>query len=199
MSPTRDHVAVGSLDGYVMVFDLRSGNVVMRNNAHEGLVRALVFSADGERLITAGDDKMVRFFSARNWQEVAQYQCSATPTCLAIDGKSRSLAIGDTNGHIAILEAATRQDVLDLAKLWLHQESTTESGEDAILGELWSDFVTARRRTEGELEAAVKIMESLRKSVRELSFDELRNRFTTELSPFIDESVSTKSKESATN
>jgi len=187
MNPGGTHVAIGGLDGQVVVVNLKSGLEVMRANSHEALVRAVTFSPDGSRLASAGEDQTVRFYSTRDWQEVMNVDCQSIPTCLAFDPKSRSLAIGDEAGHIAILSAASRKDVYDLASLWLKQESTAAKGEAAILSELWSEFVTSRGRSEEEMQAGQQAIESLRGKVRDLPIDELRSQFQTNLPPLIDD------------
>ncbi len=180
-NPTCTQVAVGALDGKIAVIDLGSGNEITSSNAHEGLVRALKFSPDGNRLITAGKDNIIRFFSTLDWQEVMKWSCESTPTSLAIDHAGRKLAIGDDLGHIEIVAASNELDVVNMAALWLKQESTAAAGEDAILRELWAEFVTSHGRPENEIQSGLEALESLRGKVHKLSFDELRQRFLTAL------------------
>jgi len=118
---------------------------------------------------------------------VLKLKCQAVPSCLAFDQQSRSLAIGDESGHIAILPAASGMDVYALASQWLKQETTAAKGEAAILSELWSEFVTTRGRSEDEVEAGRRALESLRDKVRDLPIDELRSQFQTNLPPLIDD------------
>ena len=187
MNPSGTHVAIGCLDGQVVVIDVHTGAEKMRASSHEALVRAVTFSPDGTRLVSAGEDQSVRFYSTRNWQEVMKVDCQSIPTCLAFDQKSRSLAIGDEAGHIAILSAASGKDVYNLASEWLKQESTAAKGEAAILSELWSEFVTTHGRSEDEVEAGRQTLESLRRKVRELPIDELRRQFQTSMPPSMDD------------
>jgi serine/threonine protein kinase/WD40 repeat protein len=187
MNPSGTHVAIGSLTGQVVVVDLQSKKEVMRADVHEGLVRAITFSPDGTRLASAGEDQTVRFYSTRDWQEVIKVNCQSIPTCLAFDQQSQTLAIGDEAGHIAILSAARQKDVYDLAYDWLKQESTAAKGEATILSELWSEFVTTQGRSEVEVQAGLRAIESLRGKVRDLSFDELRQQFKVALPPSIDD------------
>lgn len=194
-NPACTQIAIGSLDGKIIVIDLGSGKELMHANAHEGLVRALTFTPDGGRLITAGDDKTIRFFSAHDWQEVMKWECSAIPTSLAVNQNGGRLAIGDELGHIEIIAASDRHDVIGTANLWLKQESTAADGEDAILRELWAEFVTKVGRSEDELEAGLLTLESLRGKVHELSIDELRQRFSAELPPFLDDFFVGQSKQ----
>lgn len=176
-NPACTQVAIGSLDGAVIVIDLGNGKEIMRANAHEGLVRKVMFSPNSSRLITAGDDNAVRFFSTQDWQEVMKWECAATPMSLAMNQTGERLAIGDDFGHIEIIAALDRREVIDMAALWLKQESTAAAGVDVILRELWAEFVTSHARSENDIEAGLASLESLRGQVRELSIEELRQRF----------------------
>jgi len=146
----------------------------------------LTFSPDGSRLITAGEDKTVRFYSALDWQEVLKWECVATPTSLAVNRSGRRLVIGDDLGHMAIIAASTGREVIETAALWLKQESTAAAGEDAILRELWAEFVTSHGRPEDEIEAGLATLETLRGRIHELGSDELRQRFVSDLPPFVE-------------
>jgi len=185
-APDESHLAVGASNGYVSVIELKSGTVVSRFQACELGTTALIFSPDSQRMIVAGEDNAIRFFSTDDWQEMARFYCAATPSCLAMNANGQNLAIGYRTGHIEMLAAATRKDVLDLATLWLKQESTAAAGEEAILRELWAEFVTSHGRPEDEIEAGLETLESLRGKVRELSVDELRQRFLIALPPSVD-------------
>ncbi len=185
-APDESLLAIGSSNGYVSVIELKSGTVVSRFQACELGTTALTYTPDGQRLIISGEDNGIRFFSTDDWQEVATFLCPATPTCLALDSKGQSLAMGYNTGHIGILAAATSKHVLELAALWLKQESTASAGEDAILRELWAEFVTSHGRPEDEIEASLETLESLRGKVRELSVDELRQRFLMALPPSVE-------------
>ncbi len=185
-SPSGRQLAIGAMNGYVNILDVRTGKTVVRFKACEIATTAMVFSPDGQRLIVSGEDNVLRFFSTEDWQEIAKFCCPAAPTCLAMDANGQNLAIGYESGHIGILAAATRQDVLELAQRWLKQETTADAGEEAILRELWAEFVTSHGRSEDEIEAGLVALESLGGRVHELSIDVLRQRFLIGLPPNVD-------------
>ena len=58
-------VAIGLLDGGVVIADARSGAIRSRLEGHSGTITALAFSADGERLISGSEDRTARVWDAR--------------------------------------------------------------------------------------------------------------------------------------
>ncbi len=187
VSPSGLQVAMGSADGDVDVMDLASGSLITRIKAHERALNAVMFSPDGRRLVTAASDNTVRLYSTRDWAELFEYSCQASPTCLAMDNEGRTLAIGDYQGFVSILNTATRKDVYDLATLWLKNDRTAAKGEAAILSELWAEFVGTGGRSEEEVQAGLDAIESVRGKVREMPIDELRRQFQLALPPMIDD------------
>ena len=148
---------------------------------------SLAFSPDGQRLVTAASDKTVRIFTATDWAESFRFDCRSSPTCLAFDTTGATLAIADSDGFVAILRAASRKEVYDLATLWLKNEGTTAKGQSAILSELWAEFVGTGGRSEQEVQGGLRALETIRTKVRELPIDELRRQFQFALPPTIDD------------
>ena len=62
-TPAGDLLAVGSADGTVRIFDVKSNKLVGRFAGHPVELTSLEFSPDGRRLLTTGRDADVRLFS----------------------------------------------------------------------------------------------------------------------------------------
>ena len=62
-SPDGRHIAVGTSDGNVMLWNVRAGQLVERLVGHQNPVYALAFSPDGEGLVSGGRDRTVRFWN----------------------------------------------------------------------------------------------------------------------------------------
>jgi WD40 repeat protein len=54
--PNGEYLAVGTLVGYVSIFRLSNGEIIVSQKVHEGRVWDLGFSPDGKKLISGGDD-----------------------------------------------------------------------------------------------------------------------------------------------
>lgn len=61
--PGNQYFAVGTLVGYVVVFRMNDGKVVVSHKAHEGRIWDLSFTPDGKYLISGGDDGLVRLLA----------------------------------------------------------------------------------------------------------------------------------------
>src|SRR5206468_2420266 len=67
------------------LLDLASGQEVQRFIGHSDTVRAAVLTADGKRLISAGEDRMVRVWDVQAGREMQRFGRSASAIqCLAL-------------------------------------------------------------------------------------------------------------------
>jgi WD40 repeat protein len=57
--PNSQYLAIGSLVGYVSIYRLSDGETIFSQRKHEGRVWDLVFTPDGKKLISGGDDGIV--------------------------------------------------------------------------------------------------------------------------------------------
>ena len=64
--PSEARIALGGLDGQVLLEDLKAGQQVLKWKAHDAEVYVVQYSADGQTLLTAGADQLVRLWSARD-------------------------------------------------------------------------------------------------------------------------------------
>lgn len=99
-NPHIDRVAVGTASGRVLLLDALEFDVVFDLHAHAGPVHGLAFDRAGERLFTAGADRMVRSFRARDGREVEGRALDTIPTALVADPSKRMLWVGTADGTL---------------------------------------------------------------------------------------------------
>ena len=67
-SPDGDHLASGSVDGSITVWDRRSAKVVKTFVGHAGVITSIDYSSDGGRLLSASRDTQVRIWDAHSFE-----------------------------------------------------------------------------------------------------------------------------------
>jgi WD40 repeat protein len=75
---------------------------------HPTLVMDLVFTPDGEQIISSGSDNIVRVWSRREGRELAELNQATSPFRLAISLDGRWLATGDANNTVVVWNLSTR-------------------------------------------------------------------------------------------
>jgi WD40 repeat protein len=67
--PNGEYLAVGTLVGYVSLFRLSTGEIIVSQKVHEGRVWDLAFTPDGKKLISGGDDGIASILELNNLVE----------------------------------------------------------------------------------------------------------------------------------
>ncbi|CAG9804602.1 unnamed protein product [Chironomus riparius] len=60
-------LVTGSFDGDVCVWNLPTRKCMKSLNAHDGFVRGIVFSTDGDRFLSVGDDKAIKVWTTNTY------------------------------------------------------------------------------------------------------------------------------------
>lgn len=105
-------IAVGHPDGRVSIWDVKSGELVRLLEAHTKEVNSVQFISQDSRLLTIGDDKRARLWSAADWSEAAAIEGVAFSGGVSPD--SRWLAAQDPEQAIWIWDLSTLKRVTQL-------------------------------------------------------------------------------------
>lgn len=102
-SPDGQLLAIGGLEGQVVIFDAESGKTRHTLRGHAKPVLALAWTADGRRLVSGSEDRTIRIWDVGTGEELLVLRGhSATVTTLALDRESNRLASGDFSGEVRL-------------------------------------------------------------------------------------------------
>lgn len=107
-SPDGQQIACLNAAGRLRIWDSADGQLLHELSAHEGEGRALVFSPDGSRLYTSGQDRRIAVYDTKSWQVVANQSETHVRSVYALAlGKNGSLLVSGARdeGGIAIWNA----------------------------------------------------------------------------------------------
>jgi hypothetical protein len=118
-SPDGTRLAVGDGEagrsGFVRVFATDSGERVASWRAHADSVLGLQFSADGQRLVTAGGDRLVRVWDAATRREIATLEGhTAQVLAVAFNTNAAQVVSGGADKQLKVWEIATREKLVTL-------------------------------------------------------------------------------------
>ena len=95
--PTREHLAAGSYQGTVTVFDLETGEVLKQFMANPGGTLFITYSPDGRLMAAAGEDARIHLLDAATYLPLARlggHEKGITSVAFSRDG-SHLLSCGD--------------------------------------------------------------------------------------------------------
>jgi HEAT repeat protein/Tol biopolymer transport system component len=97
-SPNSTHIASGSDDNTVQVWESDSGRNFYSYSSHTSAVLTVAWSPDGSRIASAGDDGTVRIWNASTGQNILTYRGHAGDVVAAVAWSPDSTRIASTSG-----------------------------------------------------------------------------------------------------
>jgi WD40 repeat protein len=67
VAPQHQHLASGSGDGTVKIWDLNRHSLITTLKGHTAAVKTVAFSPDGQSLASAGNDRTIQLWDTQNW------------------------------------------------------------------------------------------------------------------------------------
>jgi WD40 repeat protein len=114
-SPDGKHIASGSADKTVKVWDADKDPAALSLKEHTGAVTAVAYSPDGKRIVSGSDDKTVKVWDAQTGQEALSltgHTNRVTSVAYSRDGKR--VVSGSKDKTVQVWDAQTGQLALSL-------------------------------------------------------------------------------------
>lgn len=98
-------------DGFLHVWDVRSGRRVFNSGTRFPRVMSLLFSHDGKWIVTGHDGGAIRVWSLDTWRVVQEFQCCNRTwiRALALSPDGETLAIGAQSGQVVLWNMGARR------------------------------------------------------------------------------------------
>jgi eukaryotic-like serine/threonine-protein kinase len=116
--PGKKRLASCRSDGFVMIWDVRTGEEIFRLEGHKGLVTRLAMSPTGPRMATGSADRTIRIWNTNNGKQVGPVLSSHTDyvSGLAYSPDGKRFASWSHDGTIKIWDAVSNQEVMTLTE-----------------------------------------------------------------------------------
>jgi WD40 repeat protein/transcriptional regulator with XRE-family HTH domain len=108
-SPNGKYVAAGTTRGNVILWDIHTGQSVMKSPVHTDLVFYLAFSPDGGRLVTSSWDGTAKLLDLALGREVLSFPDQWSGVAFNPDGKQ--IFTGGLDGYVRLWDASTGHEL----------------------------------------------------------------------------------------
>ena len=91
------------------MWDLETGRALRTLESHTYWVSGVAVTPDGQRAVSASEDKTLKVWDLETGLPVVRFHCDASPGCCTFAG-GRKIIAGDSGGrlHFLLLEERTR-------------------------------------------------------------------------------------------
>lgn len=100
ISPDGARAVAATASGGVEIWDLRTLARVQRIAASQQVIRSVCFTADGEQVLSLGDDYLVRLWDARTGTELDRWPTDGYLFGAAPHSNARQVFVGNLDGHL---------------------------------------------------------------------------------------------------
>ncbi|XP_068670039.1 protein FAN-like isoform X4 [Montipora foliosa] len=109
LDPTNTLVVTGTMDGSVMLWNIDQQAVISHHPIHTETVHAVLFSPDGQRILSCGADHFMRVLDVHTGTEVYSKDVGEEIRCAVWDGQM--VLAGGESGYLQIWDLINVQEV----------------------------------------------------------------------------------------
>ncbi len=108
-------------DNNVYVADAKTGKILQTFTGHTDSATSAAFSADGKRVLSGGDDRMLRLWDADTGKEIQTFRgCEGGVKSVAFSPDGKHILSGSSDATVRLWDVETGKDLRDFRK---HAES----------------------------------------------------------------------------
>jgi len=116
LSPDQKHVAGGSRNGFIKVWEVETGKLVKELKPHTGMVWCVAWSPDGKYLSSCGQDGQIKLHQADSWREHKKMSVNGQVWSGAFSPDSKTLFTGGEDGHGRFWDVESGNQIREIEK-----------------------------------------------------------------------------------
>jgi len=132
LSPDGRRLAAGAADGWIVVWDLSTAQVVWKGQASTAAVLSLGFSADGALLLSGSSDQRVRLWDAATGEKRATLTGAGPADAISPD--RRLVVTGGERVPLRIWDAASGKPILTFLRFGATALAFAPCGRAVVCG-----------------------------------------------------------------
>jgi len=139
-TPEDEILLSGDFSGYINYWDVPNRSLISSIKAHQGKIKRIEFSINGEKFLTFSEDKHLKIWNFSSLTEIADYYVEATPSFAAFYD-DESLLVGDKSGTVYL------NNIYYPEKDSIFYDNNGIAIHDAILNESKTELVICDERS----------------------------------------------------
>lgn len=109
--PDGQIVATGTLNGYMLLWNIDNGRILRETKAHEASVDGVRFSSDGLRIISGSRDKTIAIWDTKTGKERMRIPAPAPILRMAVSPDDKLLATSLEDGTVRLWDVGTGKEL----------------------------------------------------------------------------------------
>jgi WD40 repeat protein len=100
-----------ALDNLLILWNVKTGEIVHRLIGHTGVVRSVAISSDGQRAISGSDDATVRLWNIETGQEIRRFEGGNAVASIAFGPEERTFLTASSDRTVRLWDIETGEEI----------------------------------------------------------------------------------------